>query len=150
MRGRVSRKKKVIWRRRRRATPGCWSGWLGGGGSSRRGEARLDWGRGNARVGDQLVVISFCLKMYLLRQGEGSAAWSIVGEAYVHGLMYGEALEMLDRGYQITNKAPTPRAVVMVYILAHSPPGEKKTCNTEQGLSRHSVEKQPRILNTFQ
>lgn len=64
--------------------------------ATRRG--RIGPGPGDARVGDRVAVVFFCPTVYLLRQAEGRAAWRMVGEAYVHGLMYGEALAMLEKG----------------------------------------------------
>jgi hypothetical protein len=57
---------------------------------------RIGLGPSNTAVGDNLVVIFFCPTPYLLRSKDRN--WQIVGESYVHGLMYGEALEMFDSG----------------------------------------------------
>lgn len=57
---------------------------------------RIGLGPSDARVGDRLVVVFYCPTPYLLRVGKTTSR--MVGEAYVHGLMYGEALDMFDAG----------------------------------------------------
>jgi hypothetical protein len=57
---------------------------------------RIGLGPSDTKVGDNLVVIFFCPTPYLLRRKDPN--WQIVGETYVHGLMYGEGLDMLDSG----------------------------------------------------
>nr|OQO31354.1 hypothetical protein B0A51_03349 [Rachicladosporium sp. CCFEE 5018] len=57
---------------------------------------RIGLGSSNMQVGDELVVFFFCPTPYLLRQVKQETLF--VGEAYVMGLMYGEALDMLERG----------------------------------------------------
>ncbi|KAK6440618.1 hypothetical protein LTR95_003150 [Oleoguttula sp. CCFEE 5521] len=57
---------------------------------------RIGLGSSNMQVGDELVVFFFCPTPYLLRQVKQETL--VVGEAYVMGLMYGEALDMLERG----------------------------------------------------
>ena len=60
---------------------------------------RIGLGPSDARVGDTLVVVFYCPTPYLLRRvGENTNRMAIVGEVYVHGLMYGEALDMFDAG----------------------------------------------------
>lgn len=48
------------------------------------------------QVGDEIVVFFYCPTPYVLRRKE--TLYEFLGEAYVHGLMYGEALRMLERG----------------------------------------------------
>ena len=48
------------------------------------------------KTGDKLCVIIFCPTPYILRPTGSS--YEFIGETYVHGLMYGEALGMLERG----------------------------------------------------
>jgi hypothetical protein len=47
-------------------------------------------------VGDAVCVLFYCPTPYLL--GKSGAEYVFVVEAYVHGLMYGEALTMFDEG----------------------------------------------------
>jgi hypothetical protein len=49
--------------------------------------SRIGLGPRDALVGDRVAVVLFCPTVYLLRQG--GRAWRVVGEAYMHGLMYG-------------------------------------------------------------
>ena len=46
-------------------------------------------------VGDEVWVFFYCPRPYVLRRG--SSTYYFVGEAYIHGLIYGQALDMLDR-----------------------------------------------------
>jgi hypothetical protein len=57
---------------------------------------RIGLGPSDTRIGDNLVVIFYCPTPYLLRQSNPN--WHFVGETYVHGLMYGEVLDIFDRG----------------------------------------------------
>lgn len=57
---------------------------------------RIGLGPSDTQIGDTLVVIFFCPTPYLLRSSGDH--WQFVGETYVHGLMYGEALDILERG----------------------------------------------------
>jgi hypothetical protein len=59
---------------------------------------RIGIGPSDAQVGDRLVVAFYCPTPYLIRQIEADTRFRIAGEVYVHGLMYGEALEMFDKG----------------------------------------------------
>jgi hypothetical protein len=58
---------------------------------------RMGLGPSEVKAGDNLVVIFYCPTPYLLRS-RGDGTCHFVGEAYVNGLMYGEALCMLDSG----------------------------------------------------
>ncbi|MCJ1448216.1 MAG: hypothetical protein MMC23_008730 [Stictis urceolatum] len=55
---------------------------------------RIGIGPSDTEPGDKLCVIFYCPTPYLLRPV--SNRYRLVGETYVHGLMYGEALKMLD------------------------------------------------------
>ena len=57
---------------------------------------RLGIGPKTVEVGDEVVVFFYCPTPYVLRRRE--ASYEFVGETYVHGLMYAEALRMLERG----------------------------------------------------
>lgn len=57
---------------------------------------RIGLGPSDTKAGDSLVVIVYCPTPYLLRQKVSN--WQFIGETYVHGLMYGEGLDMLDSG----------------------------------------------------
>jgi len=74
---------------------------------------RIGLGPSDAEVGDEVVVVFYCPTPYLLRGGGMGGAGGrehekgsnqeegrsrIVGEAYVHGLMYSEALRMFEKG----------------------------------------------------
>lgn len=60
---------------------------------------RIGIGPAGAVAGDRLVVVFFTPTPYLLRQVSGEVTFKIIGETYVHGLMYGEVLEMYDKGH---------------------------------------------------
>ena len=47
------------------------------------------------RVGDKVVVVRGCAAPLLFRQVEGSTNYHLVGAAFVHGIMKGEALDKL-------------------------------------------------------
>jgi hypothetical protein len=54
---------------------------------------RIGIGPSNTEPGDQIRVIFFCSTPFLMRQAlEGRCR--LIGETYVHGLMYGEAIDM--------------------------------------------------------
>ena len=60
---------------------------------------RIGLGPSRAAPGDRLCVVWFCPTPYLLRPtGDGDGRFRLVGECYVHGLMYGEVLGMFERG----------------------------------------------------
>ncbi|KAF2166995.1 hypothetical protein M409DRAFT_66109 [Zasmidium cellare ATCC 36951] len=65
---------------------------------------RIGLGPSDARPGDQVVVMFYCPTPYLIRPTTGpqdtqaSAQGEFVGEAYMNGFMYGEALAMFDEG----------------------------------------------------
>lgn len=59
---------------------------------------RIGLGSSDAQAGDLLVVIFYCPTPYLLRQAADPEKKRFVGETYVHGLMYGEALKQFDDG----------------------------------------------------
>jgi hypothetical protein len=46
---------------------------------------------GGARAGDQIALLSGSKVPYVIRKEEEEGVWSLVGEAYVHGIMFGEA-----------------------------------------------------------
>ena len=58
---------------------------------------RIGLGPAATQVGDELVVLFYCPTPYLLRDDAGGRT-RLLGEAYVHDLMYAQALDMLDRG----------------------------------------------------
>ncbi|KAF5539315.1 het-domain-containing protein [Fusarium napiforme] len=58
-------------------------------------EGRLGWGLKSTREGDEVWILDGCQVPCLLRPN-GDGRYSLVGEAYVHGIMHGEALEGLD------------------------------------------------------
>lgn len=60
---------------------------------------RIGIGPSNTEPGDKVVVIFYCPTPYILRpatDGPAPRSWQFVGEAFVTGFMYGEALKMLD------------------------------------------------------
>ena len=57
---------------------------------------RIGVGPSTAAPGDRLCVVWFCPTPYLLR-ATGDGNFQLVGECYVHGLMYAEAVQMFDR-----------------------------------------------------
>lgn len=60
-------------------------------------DGRIGLGPRDIEVGDSVCVLFFCPTPYILRHHPTSRT-QLIGEAYVNGLMYGEALEMLDKG----------------------------------------------------
>ena len=48
------------------------------------------------RQGDKVCVISGCCTPFVIRPVEGTTCYDLIGEAYVHGLMDGEAMHMYD------------------------------------------------------
>ncbi|KAI0427329.1 heterokaryon incompatibility protein-domain-containing protein [Xylaria sp. FL1042] len=57
---------------------------------------RIGIGPSNTEPGDQLRVVFFCSTPFLMRPlSEGRSC--LIGETYVHGLMYGEAIELFRR-----------------------------------------------------
>lgn len=63
---------------------------------------RIGLGPNNLQVGDSVRVLFFCPTPYLFREAL-SGRCQLIGEAYVHGLMYGEALDMLEK-HQLTEE----------------------------------------------
>jgi hypothetical protein len=61
-------------------------------------DGKVGFGPSNLQIGDQLVVIFFCPTPYLIRGKHMTENWEFVGETYVHGLMNGEVLELIDNG----------------------------------------------------
>lgn len=58
---------------------------------------KIGMGPSNAQVGDKVAVIFYCPTPYLLRPSNAhEGQWEFIGEAFVKGYMYGEALEMFD------------------------------------------------------
>ncbi|MCJ1314081.1 hypothetical protein MMC25_007761 [Agyrium rufum] len=56
---------------------------------------RIGMGPSGTQRGDRVIIAFFCPTPYLLRKTENR--YTLVGETYVDGIMYGEALRMLDR-----------------------------------------------------
>lgn len=54
---------------------------------------------GDAQVGVNLVVIFYHPTPFFLRPATSSDRRLFIGETYVHGLMYGEALKQFDDGF---------------------------------------------------
>ncbi|KAI4200792.1 MAG: hypothetical protein LQ350_003700 [Teloschistes chrysophthalmus] len=57
---------------------------------------RIGIGPADTKPGDDVRVIIFCPTPYILR--ERGSVYEFIGEAYVDGMMYGQALEMVDQG----------------------------------------------------
>ena len=57
---------------------------------------RIGLGPSDTQIGDNVCVIFYCPTPYILRHGPTRSR--LVGEAYVHDLMYSQALHLLDRG----------------------------------------------------
>ncbi|KAL9579091.1 MAG: hypothetical protein Q9203_006846 [Teloschistes exilis] len=57
---------------------------------------RIGIGPADTQPGDDVRVIIFCPTPYILR--EQGSVYEFIGEAYVDGMMYGQALEMVDQG----------------------------------------------------
>ena len=58
---------------------------------------RIGLGPADIEPGDAVCVFFYCPTPYIMRHWTTGRSY-LVGEAYVHGLMYGEALDMLKRG----------------------------------------------------
>ncbi|KAI7776255.1 hypothetical protein LA080_005542 [Diaporthe eres] len=61
---------------------------------------RIGLGPAHTKAGDAVAVAFYCPAPYILRWrgGGGEGRWGLVGEAYVHGLMHGEALRLFSEG----------------------------------------------------
>ena len=57
---------------------------------------RIGLGPADTEVGDTICIIFYCPTPYILRNAK-DGKFNLVGEAFVHGLMYGEALAMFDQ-----------------------------------------------------
>lgn len=57
---------------------------------------RIGLGPAHMQVGDTVCVFFYCPTPYVLRSGP--SVHKFIGEAYVHGLMYSQTLDMLDQG----------------------------------------------------
>ena len=60
-------------------------------------DGRIGLGPSDARVGDSVCVLFFCPTPYIFRH-KPSGTSQLIGEVYIHGLMYSQALDMLDQG----------------------------------------------------
>lgn len=58
---------------------------------------RIGLGPADTEIGDSVVVLFYCPTPYIIRQ-HPTGRHQLIGESYIHGLMYGEALEMFDQG----------------------------------------------------
>jgi hypothetical protein len=63
--------------------------------STRRG--RVGLGLRGVETGDRIVILDQAKVPHILRFGANVAPAKLVGDAYVHGIMYGEALKLDDR-----------------------------------------------------
>ncbi|KAL8687292.1 MAG: hypothetical protein Q9218_006492 [Villophora microphyllina] len=59
-------------------------------------QGRIGIGPADTKPGDDVCIIIFCPTPYILRK-QGSVN-QFIGDAYVNGLMYGQALDMVDKG----------------------------------------------------
>lgn len=61
---------------------------------------RIGLGPVDTKAGDTVAVAFYCPTPYVLRRrgGGDGGRWVLVGEAYVHGIMYGEALSLFSDG----------------------------------------------------
>jgi Heterokaryon incompatibility protein (HET) len=59
-------------------------------------DGRIGLGPSDTQVGDAVCVFFYCPTPYILRHGP--SVHRFVGEAYVHGIMHAQALDMLDQG----------------------------------------------------
>lgn len=61
---------------------------------------RIGLGPADTKAGDTVAVAFYCPTPYVLRRrdGGGGSRWLLVGETYVHGIMYGEALSLFSDG----------------------------------------------------
>ena len=59
---------------------------------------RIGLGPLEMQAGDSVSILYGGSTPYILRKERDSDIYKLVGESYVHGLMYGEALEMRDQG----------------------------------------------------
>lgn len=61
---------------------------------------RIGLGPVDINVGDTVAVAFYCPAPYVLRRrgGGDGGRWGLVGETYVHGIMYGEALSLFSDG----------------------------------------------------
>ncbi|KAL8697281.1 MAG: hypothetical protein Q9201_007200 [Fulgogasparrea decipioides] len=59
-------------------------------------DGRIGLGPADAQPGDNVYIICFCPTPYILRHLESTCV--LIGDAYVHDFMYGQALDMIDAG----------------------------------------------------
>jgi Heterokaryon incompatibility protein (HET) len=59
-------------------------------------DGRIGLGPSDIQVGDTVCVFFYCPTPYILRMGP--SVHRLIGESYVHGLMYSQALDMFDMG----------------------------------------------------
>lgn len=61
---------------------------------------RIGLGPVDTKAGDTVAVAFYCPTPYVLRRrgGGDGGRWGLVGESYVHGIMYGEALSLFSDG----------------------------------------------------
>jgi hypothetical protein len=61
-------------------------------------KGRIGFGSEHVRPGDQLCILYSGQPTYMLRRNPGQDNYTFLHEAYTHGLMQGEAFDLLDRG----------------------------------------------------
>lgn len=59
---------------------------------------RIGLGPKEVSVGDQICVIQNAWTPFVIRAGQGKGCSGLIGEAYVDGLMYGEAFPLVVEG----------------------------------------------------
>ena len=67
-------------------------------------DRRLGLGPRDMREGDLVVVFWFCPTPYVIRRKEEheiGEAWTFVGEVYIHGLMYEQAIDMQEKNQAV-------------------------------------------------
>lgn len=57
-----------------------------------------------AKPGDVVAILYGCSIPLVLRQGSSEGRWKVIGEAYVHGHMNGEAVTLIKRGKSHTQR----------------------------------------------
>lgn len=60
---------------------------------------RIGLGPKEVRVGDQICVIQNAWTPFVIPPGQGKGCSGFIGEAYVDGLMYGEAFPLVEEGH---------------------------------------------------
>ena len=57
-------------------------------------DGRMGLAPAAAQVGDSIAILMGCSVPMVIRPTAGKGDWTLIGECYVHGAMYGEMLDL--------------------------------------------------------